>query len=203
MKTASNTVSAPKTAGAAPAPTAAPAPAKPVTAPVTAPQAVAPVTTPAGTTAAAAGVAAGAAPVAVKRGGGLTRDAFDIRSAVTGDGSPCFREVEGKALLTGIPANYDGKRHKALEMSDFTKDQPGEAAYWTYKANTSDLLAAQFKASADGYRTQAANVLKFGNKVQRDNANKAATMAKEFKALLEQMKAEGADTSSLEAMIKA
>lgn len=180
------------TAGTTPAKTAAPAGTKRVGTPA---PATPPVATP------GAVPAEGAAPV--KRGGGITRDVFDPRTAVNTDGTPAFKEVDGKALLTALPANYDVRKHKALDKPDFTADQVGEAAFYDYKAAVADNMRAIYAKSVDDYRTQAVNVRKYGNTEQRKLANKAQTMVTEFQALLDQMRKEGVDTSELEKMLAA
>lgn len=184
--------------------------ASPASAPVKAPAAPAGtkrVATPAPATAPVA--AAGAAPAAtnpdgtpiVKRGGGISRSVFDPRLAVNADGTPAFREVDGKGLLTALPANYDVRKHKALEKDDFTNDQTGEAAFYDYKAAVADNMRAIYQKSVDDYRTQATNVRKYGNTEQRKLATKASTMISEFQAMLEQMRKEKVDTTELEAML--
>lgn len=180
----------------APAKTAAPAGTKRVGTPA---PATPPAQTPGATPGAAPAAAEGAAPV--KRGGGITRDAFDPRTAVNADGTPAFKEVDGKALLTALPANYDVRKHKALDKPDFTADQAGEASFYDYKAAVADNMRAIYQKSVDDYRTQAANVRKYGNTEQRKLANKAQTMVTEFQALLDQMRKEGVDTSELEKML--
>lgn len=158
---------------------------------------------------AAPAAVAGAAPATnpdgtpvVKRGGGLSREVFDFTTAVNSAGKPVHtKAADGKVLLTALPANYDVRKHKALEKTDFTSDQEGEASFYDYKAAVSDSMVRIYQKSTDDYRAQASNVRKFGNVEQRKLANKAAAMVNEFQALLDQMRKEGVDTKDLEAML--
>lgn len=150
---------------------------------------------------AAAGVEGGAAPV-VKRGGGLVRHPFDARTAVKADGSPAFRvDDQGRALLTAFPANYELNKHKALEKTDFTQDQEGEASFYDYKAAQSEKMRDVYQKSAEEYRAQATNIRKYGNSAKRDLATKANKMIAEFTQMREQMIKEGVDTAELDSMI--
>jgi len=173
------------------APTAAPAPLKRVAG--TAPVANA-------TPAPADGVTPGAAPVA-KRGGGLTRAAFDFRTAVNAQGQPCFVERDGKVLLTACPANYDFRKNKALEKTDFTTDKEGEAGFYEFKARGAELMRDIYVTAAANYRTQAENVRKYGNSEHRKLADKAISVSNELRAMVEQMRKEGMDVSEFEKML--
>lgn len=148
------------------------------------------------------GAVAGAAPVTeVKRGGGIARNDFDFRTAVNADGTPAWREVEGKTLLTAFPSNYDVRKYRALEKDNFTADQNGEASFYDYKAAVAENMRSIYEKSVEDYRTQATNVRKYGNSDQRKLANKAAAMVTEFQAMLDQMRKEGVDTTDLERML--
>jgi hypothetical protein len=128
-----------------------------------------------------------------KSGGpGLTREPFDLASAVDANGQPCVvtdKESAQFGKLTAFPANYKTGTHSALSKDDFA----AEVGWWDYKAASAEQTLNQYQSKLNEYREKADICRKYGNEADRKRIQKLAAMREEYAKIAAECEKDGVE----------